>query len=94
MIKLGVTVKDLVTGFKGIATSRVEYLNGCVQYYVQPGLTEKQLADGKFPDGAYVDHQRLIVVDERSVLDEIPEKISAAAPGGVMSEEPPGEYRG
>ena len=36
MITLGNKVRDKVTGMEGIAVSRVEYLNGCIQYAVQP----------------------------------------------------------
>jgi hypothetical protein len=32
---LGKKVKDNVTGFTGIATARVQYLNGCVQFKIQ-----------------------------------------------------------
>ena len=34
-IKLGEKVKDIVSGFTGIAIARTEYLNGCIQYTVQ-----------------------------------------------------------
>ena len=43
MIRLGDRVKDTVTGFKGIATSRHEYLNGCVRW----GVTEERIDKGK-----------------------------------------------
>jgi len=36
MINLGDKVKDKVTGLVGIAVSKIEYLNGCVQYGVSP----------------------------------------------------------
>ena len=35
-IQLGDRVKDKITGFTGIAVSRTEYINGCVQYTVAP----------------------------------------------------------
>ena len=34
IIKLGDKVKDIVTGYEGIATSRTEFLNGCIQFEV------------------------------------------------------------
>lgn len=34
--RLGEKVRDGVTGFKGVITARVEYLNGCLQYCVEP----------------------------------------------------------
>ncbi len=38
MIALGNEVKDKVSGLIGIACSRIEYLNGCIQYGIQPKL--------------------------------------------------------
>ena len=38
MIKLGSKVKDKISGLTGIAMTRLEYLNGCVQYAVQPKM--------------------------------------------------------
>ena len=43
MILLGSQVKDKVTGFEGIAVSRIEYLSGCVQYGVRPRYIEKEM---------------------------------------------------
>ncbi len=36
MIKLGDKVRDRVSGLKGIVVSETEFLNGCIQYGVQP----------------------------------------------------------
>lgn len=33
---LGKRVKDVITGMVGIAIQKIEYLNGCIQYMVQP----------------------------------------------------------
>jgi len=41
MINLGDKVKDSVSGIIGIVTQRTEYLNGCIQYGVQPKVTSK-----------------------------------------------------
>lgn len=54
-ISLGLKVVDTVTGFTGIATAKVEYINGCIQFCVQPEIDK----DGKLPSGEYIDHQRL-----------------------------------
>jgi len=35
-MKLGDKVRDKVTGLVGITVDRIEYLNGCIQYGVQP----------------------------------------------------------
>jgi hypothetical protein len=55
MIKLGQKVRDTVTGHEGVATSKVEYLNGSVRFCV-----EGKAIDGKATgDGTYFDHERL-----------------------------------
>ncbi len=35
-IKLGQEVRCKITGFRGIAVARTEFINGCVQYNVAP----------------------------------------------------------
>ena len=58
-IKLGDKVVDKVTGFEGIATSKIEFLNGCIQYAVQPkGIT----SEGKMKEVEYIDGQQLEVI--------------------------------
>lgn len=59
-VKLGSLVRDQVTGLEGIATSRTEYLNGCVQYGVSPKAKE----DGTLPDAMGFDWQRVEVVGD------------------------------
>lgn len=82
MIELGNTVRDVVTGFTGIATARVEYLNGCVQFCLSP-----KAVDNKVVDGVYIDHQRLEVVDQGVAA-------TSSATGGEMRDAPPSCYRG
>lgn len=60
MIMLGQKARDVVTGFTGIVTARVQYLTGCDQYALNPGLDK----DGKIMDGHYFDENRLVIVDE------------------------------
>ncbi len=52
---LGFTVKDRITGFKGVAVGHVEYLTGCNQTLVVPPVD----AEGKLRDGQWFDDQRL-----------------------------------
>lgn len=54
-IELGREVKCIVTGYKGIATARIEYLNGCFKVHVQPPVKK----DGTHPDGLYIDEPQL-----------------------------------
>lgn len=57
-IKLGMEVMDIVSGFKGIATSRTEYLNGCVRFCVEPKVKK----DGSVVDSCCFDIQQLQIV--------------------------------
>ena len=73
-IKLGSKVKDRISGFAGIATSRVEFLYGCVRYLVEPeGLTP----DGKPIESQYFDEQRL--TDRSTVETGGPESVKSPA---------------
>lgn len=58
-IALGSKVVDRITGFEGRATSRVEYITGCVQYGVLPQVK----SDGSYPNAEYIDEQRLEVLE-------------------------------
>lgn len=63
MIKLGQKVRDKVTGFTGIAISKIEFLNGCVQFCVKPkAATPKKGEAQKCPEGQYFDVEQLDVV--------------------------------
>lgn len=67
-IGLGNKVRDKVTGFEGIATARIEYINKCVQFCVKPKVKE----DGKMPDGEYIDVDELEIVDEGIAIEAKP----------------------
>ncbi len=58
-IKLGEKVKDIVNGFTGIAISRTEFLNGCIQYQIQA----KKLKDNAV-NNMDVDEEQLVKVDD------------------------------
>jgi len=59
-IELGDKVKDTITGFKGIATAKTEFINGCVQYNV----TGKVGKDNKLSDDSImsIDQETLEVI--------------------------------
>jgi len=66
-IQLGSKVRDIITGFTGIATGRAEYISGCSQLLVAPPLAK----DGAARESEWFDEQRL-TVDPRAkpiVLD-------------------------
>lgn len=64
--ELGQRLRDKVTGFEGIAVSRIEHLNGCTQY----GVSGKVDKDGKMIDSYYIDHAQLEFVDEGVTVDK------------------------
>lgn len=57
---LGKPVRDKVRGLTGVATSVCFDLAGCVQVAVSAPAT----ADGKLPDGVWIDVQRVEVTGE------------------------------
>jgi hypothetical protein len=74
-VKLGDIVTDSLTGFSGVAVSRVEYINGCVRIEVQP----KAMHDGKPIESSYFDEQR---VDAKST-------VNTGGPGSVPARRDP-----
>ncbi len=81
---LGAKLRDVVTGFEGIATSRIEYINGCVQYALVPKVDK----DGKMPPGEYFDFQRLEQIGDPI---EMPSRDGGAT---SMRDAPSVQYRG
>ena len=79
-IQLGSTVRDIVTGFKGMVVSEIKYLSGCLQY----GVKAKVGKDGKVSEVEYIDVGQLEVIE--------PEKKEAETsdedPGGIMPDAP------
>ena len=74
---LGKKAKDKITGFEGIITAKVEYLNGCVQYCIKP----KAMIDGKMPAGEYIDEGQIEVI--KDAIEHNPKKV-----GGPQSDCP------
>lgn len=58
--ELGNTVRDRVTGFEGIATTRIEGLSGEVRYGVTPRVKD----DGKHPSAIYLPSMQLVKVGD------------------------------
>lgn len=59
-IQLGNEVKDKISGFRGIAISRCEYLYGCVRVGVQPKAIKKDASSPN--DAIYFDEPQLELV--------------------------------
>jgi len=71
-IKLGSRVKCKYTGFEGTALCRIEFINGCVQYGVQPDAK-----DNKLEEEMSIDVQSLEVV-------KTPKPVKKKPTGGPM----------
>lgn len=65
-VKLGDEVKDKVSGFKGIAVCKHDYLNGCSRFSIQPPVDK----DGKLPDTATFDEPQLELVEKEKAEAE------------------------
>lgn len=78
-IRLGNIVRDIVTGFTGTVVSRIEFINGCIQFGVAP----KSSKDGKYPDTQYIDYQRL-----EFLKDGVADKLSTRDAGGPQIDAP------
>jgi len=53
--KLGDKVRDKISGLEGIITSKIEFLNGCIQYGIQPPVSE----NGDMREVEYIDEGQL-----------------------------------
>ena len=61
-IELGDTVQCTVTGFKGVAVMKTEFLNGCIQYSVAPKVGK----DNKIIEDVSIDEGSLKVIKKKT----------------------------
>jgi len=66
-IKLGDKAKDKISGFEGIVTAEVKFLNGCDRLQITP---DKLNTDGSLIDGEYFDRPQLQRVKEKKIKVE------------------------
>ena len=78
-IKLGVKVRDKVSGFEGVTGARIEYLNGCVRCELIPPVDK----EGKSRESEFYDEARLEVVK-----DTAPVKVKKSSTGGYQDDPP------
>lgn len=55
-------VRDNITGFKGFVIFRVEHMNGCIRYGIQPEISKEEKREGKLPDLVILDGPDLTIV--------------------------------
>lgn len=63
-VELGSKVKDKITAFRGVAVARCVYLNGCVQFEIEPA----QLKDGVPQKSYWLDVQRIELIKKRVAI--------------------------
>ena len=63
IVHLGDSVRDTVTGLKGIVTGVAEYLYGCRRLVVQPPVDR----EGKYSDAIWVDEPQCVVLQPLKV---------------------------
>lgn len=68
-IKMGHTVRDLISGFEGTVVTKVEFMTGNVQFGIQPKCEPGAKA---MPDAMGIDSHMLDVVDEGLSAKAIP----------------------
>jgi hypothetical protein len=64
---LGYKVRDVVSGFEGVAESISFDLYGCIQIAVHPEM-DKKTKPGEFPSGRWFDAKRLTVISKAPVM--------------------------
>jgi len=62
-IKLGSLVRDIYTGFQGVAVAKTEWLYGCSRICIEPQDLDK---DGKPVDQQWFDEQRIEVIKAKA----------------------------
>ena len=81
MIELGERVVDTVTNLKGMAIAKAVYLNGCIQYLVQPrGLKEEEIIKSE-----WIDEGQLETLEQP--LGQV-EDLNEKGPGGGIRSHP------
>jgi len=74
MIRLGDKVRDKITEFEGTATAKAEYLNGCIQYLIQPKYNKDK---HELPEPEWIDEQQIEIINPK------PKKQNKPTGGGV-----------
>lgn len=82
MVELGDEVRDMLSGFEGIAVSKTSFYLGCERVNVQPKVKK----DGTLPGEETFDDPQLEVIKSRATLERSrAKKKKKAPPGGPRS---------
>ena len=66
--KLGMVVKDVITGYEGMVVARTHRLNGCIRY----GVQSRELEERKPVDIQYLDEEQLFEVKQEAATEMQP----------------------
>lgn len=92
-VGIGMEVRDIVTGYQGIATSQITFLNHCVRFSVERPVGKK----GESSKGEWFDVQQLEVVKEDTparrlhlglFVENLGETTNISPPGGDRPDPP------
>lgn len=86
MVKLGDKVKDPVTGFIGIAYSKITYLQGCDRIGIQAPMVQEKGKLPEVPELYHVDEPQLEIISEAK---EPKKKTKRGGPSGFGSSHKP-----
>jgi hypothetical protein len=75
-IKLGDEVRCVITDYQGIATAKVEYINGEIEYAVTPRTTK----NGAYPRAEYLSSTRLEKVSDGVHVPKYARRLGFGAP--------------
>lgn len=81
-IKLGTKARDKITGLTGIATTKTQWLNGCLRVGIQP----QEIKDGKPVDPSFFDVEQVeflvggLVKESKRSGGPMPDPVRSADP--------------
>lgn len=75
-IKMGMEVRDKVTGFKGIVTSIAKYLSGCDRVLISPPVDK----EGKIMDSEHFDITEVEFVANGLYVPPVPKRAATGGP--------------
>lgn len=84
-ITLGEEVEDLVSGFKGIAMRKCEFMNGCVYYSVQAKKDKDNTSKEDF-----IEYRRLKVISKGVVAEMVKRNVEIQKANPTAGARPPG----
>lgn len=83
-IQLGSKVRDMISGFSGVAVAQSVYLYGCERILIEPDRLDEK---GSMIESQWVDEQRVELVEQRERPMSL---VASATSGGPQRDAPKG----